>query len=170
MKVAFPAVRPVRFDPMVNSVLGSEPLEVEAAFSDKHNWIDLQPEWLDSATDGLASALSFLSDDAIRFYLPAYLVADLAGSLHRVDPTFQLVHGFDNMSRNARIWPRKTETWTDFARARWDGLTQPQAIAVVHYLEWRIEQNNIEIEYEIVQALAAYWYTRAAGLQPRLES
>lgn len=167
LKAAFPAVRGGRFVPMVNGVVRrDEPLQVEADFADKDDWTKLLPEWLDAVPNGLASALSFLGDEAIRFYIPAYLVADLMGALHQVDPTFKLVHGFDDLSRGQRIWPRKEETWTDFARARWDGLAQMQAAAVVHYLEWRVERGGLDLEHNIVEALAAYWYARAAGLQP----
>jgi hypothetical protein len=168
LKAAFPSTREGQFVPMVNSVQGDEPLQVEADFTDKDDWTKLLPEWLDATPDGLASALSFLGDEAIRFYIPAYLAADLMGALHRVDPTFTLVHGFDAMSRGQRVWPQKEETWTGFARARWDGLTQDQATAIVHYLEWRIERDGLDIEHSAVEALAAYWYARAAGLQPDL--
>lgn len=168
LKTAFPSMRPVRFVPMVNSVQGDEPLQIEADFADKDDWTKLSYEWLDMVPDGLASALSFLGDEAIRFYIPAFLAADLAGALHRVDPTFALVHGFDDMSRDQRIWPRKDETWTDFACARWDNLTQDQAAAIIHYLEWRVERNGLDIEHTVVEALAAYWYPRAAGHQPAL--
>lgn len=118
--------------------------------------------------DGLASAPSFLSDEAIRFYIPTLLAADLAGALHRVDPTFALVHGFDDMSRDQRIWPRKDETWTDLACARWGNIMQNQSFAIIDYLEWRVERDGLDIERNVVEALAAYWYSRAAGHQPTL--
>lgn len=166
LKAAFPAKRAAPFVPIVNSVQGDEPAQIAADFADKDDWTQLAPEWLDMVPDGFASALSFLGDEAIRFYIPAYLVADLMGALHRVDPTFPLFHGFTAMSRGERIRPRKEKTWTDFARARWDGLTQEQAAAVVHYLEWYVEKERPA--HQVVEALAAYWYVRAAGLQPDL--
>jgi hypothetical protein len=165
LRMAFPSTRAGRFVPMVNSLRGDEPQQVEADFADKEDWTRLRPEWLDAVPDGLASALSFLADEAIRFYLPAYLAADLMGALHHVDPTFALVHGLDDMSRDQKMRPRKEQTWTDFARARWDGLTQKQAAAVAHYLEWRVERDGLTIGHNIVEALGAYWYARAAGLQ-----
>jgi hypothetical protein len=166
LKTGFPSTRARRFVPMVNSVRGDEPLQVAADFADKDDWTRLLPEWLDAAPDGLASALSFLADEAIRFYIPAYLTADLMGALHQADPAFALVHGFDDMSRDRRIWPRHEKTWTDLARARWDGLTRQQAVAVVHYLEWRVERDGMHVANNIVEALRAYWYARAAGLEP----
>lgn len=166
LKAAFPALREERFVPMVNSVQGDEPLQVAADFGDKNDWTVLSPVWLDATPGGLATALSFLSDAAIRFYIPAYLAADLSGALQRADPAFALVHGFDDMSRDRRIWPRKPDTWTDFSRARWDGLTPSQVLAVVHYLEWRVARGGVNVEWDIGEALAAYWYPRAAGLTP----
>jgi hypothetical protein len=67
------------------------------------------------------------------------------------------------MSRDQRIWPRKEETWTDFARDRWDTLSQNQARAIVHYLEWCVERDTADVQYGIVQALSAYWYLRCAN-------
>jgi hypothetical protein len=158
LRDASPAERTVRFSSLVNSRQGDEPLGVERDFADKDNWTKLQPEWLDTVP-----ALSFLSNEAICFYIPAYLAADLAGRLRLADPAFALVHGFDDMSREQRIWRRSEETWSDYARARWSGLTQEQVLAVVHYLEWRVTRDGVDLEHGIVEALKAYWYARAAS-------
>jgi hypothetical protein len=169
LKENFPSKREGQFLPLVNSSQGDEPLRVIADFADKDDWTKLEPEWLDAAPRGLGSALIFLADKAICFYIPAYLVADLMSGLQRVDPTFALTHGFDRRSRNKQIRPHKNETWTDYACARWDGLTQKQAMTIVHYLEWRAKRDNFPIEdNSVVEALGAYWYARAAGLQPAL--
>lgn len=170
IKADFPQKRERRFKPMVNSVQDDEPLQIEADFADKDDWTKLEPEWLDASPNGLGTALIFLSDEAVRFYIPAYLVADLMGLLKAVDPTYALVHGFDDMSRGRCIRPREARTWTDDAFTRWNGLTRPQAIAVVHYLEWRIERDSLDLEWKTAEALAAYWYVRAAGLQPDFSS
>src|SRR5688500_13893889 len=69
---------------------GDEPYQVEAAFQDKEDWRQLEPSFLDDAPDGLASALSFLSDEAFRYFLPAYLIADLDDQLECVDVVFHL--------------------------------------------------------------------------------
>jgi hypothetical protein len=50
---------------------------LEAHFRDKHDWRTLTPEFLDQAPDGWASPLTFFSDEAFRYFLPAYLIADL---------------------------------------------------------------------------------------------
>ncbi|MFL6735318.1 MAG: hypothetical protein ACJ8EY_11580, partial [Sphingomicrobium sp.] len=69
---AFPARRPAPFEPMVNSINGDEPALTAAAFADKDDWTNLDWKWLDEAADGWASAMSFLSDEAACFYIPAY--------------------------------------------------------------------------------------------------
>ena len=163
LRAAFPARRAAAQFPLVDSFQGTEPARVVACFRDEPDWTALRPGWLDSVPDGLGSALSFLSPAAIRFYIPAYMTADLGGGLHSVDPTFSLVHGFDDLSRDARIRPRGETTWTDFSRARWDGLSPRQAAAVSRYLEWRALRDGPVLSAGIVQALGCYWYRRAPG-------
>lgn len=164
LRRVFPAVRDKPFLPLVNSTQGLEPFEIAEEFKDKDDWIKLEADWLDHVPNGLGSALSFLSDKAICFYIPAFLRADLEGRLGHVDPTFHLCHGFDDLSRGHRIRPRDEATWTDYGQARWAGLAKDQATAIVHYLEWRIERDGPDIAYSCVQALRAYWYERAAGV------
>ncbi|UFZ04060.1 hypothetical protein LQG66_33525 [Bradyrhizobium ontarionense] len=168
---AFPASRQSRFLPLVNSAQGDEPLRVIAAFDDKDDWTKLAPEWLDMVPSGLGSALSFLSDQAICFYIPAYIVADMTTSLQMVDPTFTLTCGFDRRSHNKRIRPQSEETWTEYCRNRWSRLTHAQAVAIVHYLEWRVLRDRRDLVYivdsSIVEALGTYWYDRAATSQER---
>ena len=160
---AFPARRPHAFDPLVNSNLGCEPAEVADDFRDKEDWTQLEGAWVDASPDGLASALSFLSDEAACFYLPAWLVADLRGELMTSDPSFQLTHGFTIGTQGARIWPRKEVTWTEYSRTRWNSLTLEQVLAVVHYLEWRRSKDEYDLEYGIEEALAYYWYPRGGA-------
>jgi hypothetical protein len=57
---------------------GEEPYLLEKEFAGKNDWRTLDPSFLDQAPGGYASALSFFSDEAFRFYLPAYLIADVA--------------------------------------------------------------------------------------------
>ena len=157
---AFPAKRTQVFDPLVNSRQGDEPYDTELAFADKDDWTSLEGEWIDQAADGWATALSFLSDEAACFYLPAWLVADLRGQLRTSDPVFHLTHGFTLFTQGARIWPRKEATWTDYSTRRWSHLTPTQSLAVTHYLEWRREHDTDDLDIGIEDALAFYWYRR----------
>jgi hypothetical protein len=169
VRQAFPARRQGRFLPLVNSAQGDEPLRVSTAFDDKDDWTKLAPEWLDKVPSGLGSALGFLADEAICFYIPAYIVADMTTALQMVDPALTLTHGFDRNSYNKRITPQSEKTWTEYARGRWSRLNHSQAVAIVHYLEWRAlrdRRNHGHIfNNGIVEALETYWYDRAANSQ-----
>ncbi len=158
---AFPATRQREFVALVNTTRGHEPMAVAQAFRDKADWTTLDPDWLDAVPDGLSTALSFLSDEAVCFYIPAFLSADLNGRLGSADPVFALTHGFAHGVGEERIHPRQPRTWSDYARDRWSGLTPPQAQAVVLYLEWRAVSRATPLERTgIAEALAAYWYAR----------
>ena len=60
-----------------------------AAFKGQTDWRTVDPGFL----DGHAVALSFFSEAGFRFFLPAYLIADLQGKLSTADPLFHLTHG-----------------------------------------------------------------------------
>lgn len=157
---AFPERRPHRFDPMVTSTQSDEPFDTERAFSDKQTWTELDGEWVDQAADGWASALTFLSHEAVCFYLPAYLVADLRGQLKTSDPVFNLTYGFTIGTRHAPVRGRAGRTWRDYSVERWCNLTDSQVLAVIHYLEWRRVNDEFNLDYGIEEALSNYWYVR----------
>jgi len=162
LKRVFPATQGKPLKSLVDNPEDCESSEVAEEFAGKDDWMILPPEFLDSVPNGLGSALSFLSNEAACFYIPAFIRADLEGQLCRVDPIFHLCQGFDDLSRDYRIRPREERTWTDVNRARWAGLNKEQATAIVHYLEWRVERDGPDLAYQCVEALKAYWYERAA--------
>jgi len=165
IRAAFPAIRPPLSEPLNNSSQGSEPLSIVTDFHDKDDWTRLDAKWIDEAPDGWASALNFLSHEAICFYLPAYLIADLHGRLERAEPSFQLTYGFDDLTRDQRIRPQEDRTWTDYAKDRWARLTSCQVEAVVHYLEWRVANDPMRLESAVSEALDSYWRGRVASLE-----
>ena len=59
------------------STEGSEPFDEVVPFEGKTSWAAIEPAFLDQR----ASALSFFSEGGFRFFLPAYLLADLQGKL-----------------------------------------------------------------------------------------
>lgn len=161
IEAVFPALRPTLEHPLAESQQSEEPEAVRQEFADKDDWTVLSSEWLDQAADGWSSALSFLSDEAVCFYIPAYLRADLRGELDRVDPIFHLTNGFDNASRHQKIWPRKPMTWHDYAARRWSRLTPKQCACVCGYLEWRLTVDVCGADYTAGEALENYWRKRA---------
>src|ERR1700733_15402360 len=74
---------------------GEDPYMVEECFRGKTHWQKLDAGFIDHAPYGLGCALSFMSDEAFRFYLPAYLMADLDGKLEQVDPASNLCLSLD---------------------------------------------------------------------------
>ena len=145
-------------DQLRGSDMGDEPYEVEQAFRGKRRWQDLDPRWLDEVPDGLSSALSFLSDAAFRFYLPAYLLADLNEQLERVTPVFHLTQEFLNRNLGKAINPRVCGelTWDQYGRQRCDPLTHEQTAAIVDYLRVMARRNEFD-NSAIDQALSNYW-------------
>ena len=131
-----------------------EPFAVERDFRGKGDWRTLDPQFIDRSPDGLASALSMFSDEAFRFYLPAFMIADLDGRLKFSDPVFHLTHGLDDASWSERINPRRyrDETWSEYAAERFARFTLEEAAAIVAFLTLRAEQNALDRE-RIDQAL-----------------
>ena len=63
-------------------------------FVGRTRWEDIEPAML----DGHYAALSFFSEAGFRFFLPAFLVADVRDQLQTADPLFHLIGGFHDGS------------------------------------------------------------------------
>ena len=142
---------------------GDEPFLLEDEFKGKTDWRVLAPEFLDQAPDGFSSALSFFSDEAFHFYLPAYLLADVRGTLQRTTPVFYLTHGFDDSSRSQLVNPQRygQTTWFVEATKRFAAFSGRQAKAIVAYLLFKRETDAWE-RTRIDQSLKNYWNEKAA--------
>lgn len=155
---AFPPTRLRPFEPLVTSTQGDEPVQVARAFQNKTDWTLLRDDWLEA----IPCALHFLSNEAICFYIPAFIAADVRDRLNMTDPVFALTHGFAHGMSDTPMRGHKPPIYGDYARSRWAPLTPQQALAIVHYLEWCVAQKRPGSD-AITEALQAYWYTRAAG-------
>lgn len=145
---------------------GTEPFLLERDFKGKDDWEALDPSFIDRAPDGFGTALSFFSDEALRFYLPAYLIADLAGQLRQTDVVFHLTHGLDTASRNERVNPQRygERTWFDAMRHRFSTFDKKQAAAIAAYLLAK-RDSGVLVDFEqrkVDEALQYYWLQRAA--------
>jgi hypothetical protein len=155
---------------------GCEPGESISPFIGVTDWSQLDPVVLDGSYD----ALSFFSEGGFRYFLPAYMIADLKDQLHTADPVFHLTNGFidkvvkipagqriyeKTIGKSAFINPRRygAMTWHDHARYRLSVFTREEAQAIVAYLEYKrdadIHRLNTE---EINAALDSFWRDRAA--------
>ena len=150
---------------------GDEPYLLEEEFRGKTHWQTLDADFLDQAPSGYASALSFFSDQAFRFYLPAYLIADMDGRLECADVVFHLCHGLDDEKRGEQINPEwyGERTWFDAATDKFSKFTDDQVKAVVAYLRYKCQAMDPRELYRqfIEQALRNYWLERA-GEAPQL--
>ncbi len=160
---------------LLGSREGCEPYEEVSPFQGKDAWTCLNSEFLDAHY----SALSFLSDGGFRFFLPAYLVADLKDELNTADPVFHLTHGFYESSvevptpsgvftrkfgKSVFVNPRRYGAMTsyDHARYRLAVFTQEEAQAIVDYLSYKRDSDPHAIQKEQIDAaLKLYWHKRA---------
>ena len=104
----------------------------------------------------------FFSDEAFRFYLPAYLIADIDDVFEQADPVFHLTHGLTDESRNRRVNPRRygERTWFDQARYKFAIFNRKQVVAIIAYLRLKQAQDEYA-RSDIDQALRNYWIERA---------
>jgi hypothetical protein len=153
---------------LVSSYEGEEPMLLEKEFGavlDRH-WDELPHAFLDQAPGGYGSALSFFSDEAFRFYLPAYLIAAMEGNLQQADPVFHLTRGLGPEDRRP-INPRRygARTVRDDATYRFAVFTPAQAAAIRAFLEWFADSPYcISCERKpIREAIGTYWAARATA-------
>ena len=156
---------------------GCEPGESVAPFIAVTDWSQLDPMVLDANYD----ALSFFSEGGFRYFLPAYVIADLKEQLHTADPVFHLTNGFSDkvvkipagqriyektIGKSAFINPRRygAMTWHDHARCRLSVFTREEAQAIVSYLEYKRDKDSHGLNREAINAaLDSFWRDRAVN-------
>ena len=145
---------------------GTEPFRVESEFRGKVDWSALSADFIDQAPGGLGSSLSFFSDEAFRFYIAAYLLADIDGRLERADPIFHLTYGLNDESSTELVNPRRygNTTWFEVAQRRFRNFDAAQREAVAAYLTYRrLHGNLFDSESEKIEAaIRSYWRRGAA--------
>ena len=160
---------------LIGSHDGCEPAEVIAPFVGLTDWSTVTVEVLDSHSE----ALSFLSEGGFRFFLPAYLIADLDAGLSTADPLFHLIHGFSDsvvrvptttrtfektIGKSALLNPRRygaTRSF-DYARYRLSVFAREEAAAIVEFLEYRRDADTGGLEEAAISAaLDAFWLDRS---------
>ncbi|MDD2806419.1 MAG: hypothetical protein PHV33_12770 [Elusimicrobiales bacterium] len=149
------------------SMEGDEPYRVEKEFKGKTDWRVLDPEFLDRAPGGLGSALSFFSDEAFRFYLPAYLLADIDGKLEFCDLAYRLTGQLEKKPEESGVINRKRygdRTWWDYMTFRLSVFSREQCSAIAEYLRFKLESPDSN-KFVIEKALEHYWDPRAKGIK-----
>ncbi len=151
---------------LIDTYEGVEPYQVRQEFSDKTDWRVLDYAFLEQAPAGESNALFYFSIEAFRFYLPAYLIADIDGGLSEVSPVFHLTNGLDDPARSELVNPRRYGARTRFEDAihTFSVFDTAQVSAIVAYLELKRGTEEMVLEREYIdQALANYWKHRAIG-------
>jgi hypothetical protein len=141
-------------------------------------WQGVHPELLGHSTD----ALSYFSDAAFRYYLPAALLSDLA-DYNWLQPQFHLTHGFETEKYDATGFLNylrsvgEDETYIERVRqdyerdptemrprsiSRWSGFTVPERRAIISYLEYYATQEEFAAP-TIYNALEQYWLPSMEG-------
>jgi hypothetical protein len=161
---------------LLGSNEGCEPFEEVGPFTGRRDWSAIDAAFL----DGHYNALCFFSEAGFRFFLPAYLVADLEGSLATADPLFHLTNGFHDTEvevptatrtflrkagGSTLMNPRRYGAMTsgDYARYRLSVFTRDEAAAIVAYLNYRRSTDPHGIHAAAIDAaLESYWLDRAA--------
>ena len=142
---------------------GDEPYLLEAEFGHVPDWREVKAGFIDRAPDGFGSALSFFSSEAFRYYLPAYLLADLRGQLRQADPLFHLWHGLEDATRSTPVNERRYGRWTwfDAVSERFHDFTPAEAAAIVSYLRYKATHVQDGQDQRVIeQALRNYWLPR----------
>jgi hypothetical protein len=160
---------------------GCEPYEEVSAFFGKDDWSKLDSAMLDAHY----CALSFFSEGAFRYFLPAYLIADLREELRTAEPVFHLWHGFADLSGEVPVGaqmfrrvsngktlvnPKRYGAMTvgDHARHRLSVFTREEAQAIAAYLRYKRERDPGGFDAPRVDAaLAEFWSDRAQNAPSR---
>ncbi|BFM39023.1 DUF6714 family protein [Synechocystis sp. LKSZ1] len=163
IKQAFAHVNYPGDDSLTDNHNGDEPTALIKAFFRKTDWQKLDAKFLDQTPDGWGSALSFFSNAAFQFYLPAYMIADIRGELLLSDPSIRLCSSLVSMVENkkiAKVWGGGT--MGERAREEFAHYDAQQVSAIVSYLWWKLEASD-DYNPMIEQAMENYWLNRDAG-------
>lgn len=145
---------------ITNSYDDTETIALKNEFKDKTNWQNLDSTFLDQAPDGFSSALSFFTKEAFRFYLPAYLLADIRQQLQCVDVVFHLTHGLTNSAKynELKIHNQPKTTWYESTKNKFAIFLPPEKQAITAYLQYKKLYAEFESDkQDIDEALHNYW-------------
>jgi hypothetical protein len=146
-------------DDCLTDSFGEEAEALEVEFRGKTNWKELDPGFLNQAPDGWGSALSFFSAAALQFYLPAYLIADIYGSLEIGDASYRLCAFVTPQMEKKKISKfYGGGTLGEHTRKQFSRFSALQVSAIVSYLWWKLEKEGYNPTIE--QALENYWLER----------
>ncbi|MGE0871388.1 MAG: DUF6714 family protein [Kofleriaceae bacterium] len=149
-------------DDLTKSSYGPESEALIRDFRGKTDWRAVSGDFLNHAAGGWG--LSFFSDAALRFYLPAYMIADVRRELTSGDSPDGRLTAFltaqTSANKLAKVWGGGT--MGEHARRCFDQFDAAQAAAVTEYLLWKLDDLGYE-HPTITEALEEYWLRRTHG-------
>lgn len=140
---------------IAHSTYGDEAALVAAHFKGQHNWQSLSSQFIDY--DG---ALAFFTDEAFRFYLPAYLIADVREELALNFPVTSLCTPFTRAfgdQKLAQVFGGGTIR--ERYEVRFSIFSKSEVVVIVEYLRWKLAQDDFNAD-TIQHALETYWLAR----------
>ncbi len=146
-----------------DSLEGEEPQLLQKQFERFGHWSELTFEELDQAPDGFGSSLSFFSDEALRHFMPGYMIAELRKLLDRQSMAFHMVSGFELDRSLERVNPRRygARTWRDHTVYRFSTLDRAQKDVCCTFLRLLSEDEYFTLERDVVEhAIDNYWGPR----------
>lgn len=147
-------------DNLTNS-FGEEAEALVEDFGDKKDWRELDPAFLNQAPAGWGTALAFFSGAALRAYLPAYLIADVEGTLDTGNPSTRLCAFVTPMMEDQKLAKvYGGGTLGEYARAEFACFSAEEVSAIVAYLWWKLDEEGYNPTIE--QSLENYWLVREA--------
>lgn len=165
-------------DQLCGSDYGDEPAEYALEFRGV-DWRTLHPEFLAYHY----AALSFFTNEAFAYFLPAFLIVDVLGEAGNANPVFHLTHGLveepkvDLTALNPLVlaasgleaddleWLQESGQtpgsidWHAYALHRFANFNSPERQAIVRYLEYRAAHTWDFEAVKINAALDTYWRT-----------
>jgi hypothetical protein len=170
IKTAFDTTPYPGDDRLCGSDQGDEPAEYALEFRGL-NWRTIHPDFLAQHH----ASLSFFSTEGFRYFLPAYLIADLMGTDSNANPVFHLTHGLcPDYSLQAELDMKAsgllsdelvalmeeedrmdTFDWHQIAVDKFSHFNHQEREAIISYLQYSTSD-----EYsrdEINEALEKYW-------------
>lgn len=155
----FPARRPKGLALATRGV-DIEPIQARREFIDKDDWTLLNDQWLDK--NGILYL--FLSKEAQRFYLPAFLTADIRTGLQSFDPRWHLIDWLVAPDRLKPVggWFKDPKSPFEHGLECWTPLAPNQASVVVEYLRWKAALDpELPSSMRTEDALEMYWLAHA---------
>jgi hypothetical protein len=108
------------------------------------------------------ASLSFFTPEGFRYFIPAYLIADLVdlGISNAADPVLFLAQGFtesaDTPTANSTPSDEPPADLFAFSAERMAGFSRPERNAILRYLEYKAQFDE-DAAPEINEALDRYW-------------